>query len=67
MEITLLVLKIIVIIVLIIFIGCIIPSAVEVYRILKDFRAITNRVEILTDFKGWFDFFRKIHRKKKQD
>lgn len=61
------ILKIIILIVLTIFIGCIIPSAIEIFRILKDVRSITNRVEILTDLKGWLDFFRKIHRKKKPD
>ena len=59
------ILKILSLIILIILMGCIIPSAIEVYRILKDVRFLTNRFEILTDLKGWFTFFRKIHRKKK--
>lgn len=37
-----------------------IAIAVELFRIIQNFRRISDRVESLSDIKGWFDFLKKL-------
>jgi len=39
---------------------CVIPSLIELWRITKSIRLMTNRLNALTDVKGWFDLFRNF-------
>ena len=32
---------------------------VEAFRIIRNFRMVSDRIEILSDVSGWFQFFRK--------
>jgi len=39
---------------------------IEIVRIFTKIRRIVERVELLTDIKGWFTLFRKFSRKDKK-
>lgn len=40
-------------------------ALVEVIRILRSVRLMTERIEMLTDVRGWFELFKKWTWKKK--
>ena len=39
--------------------------AIELIRIVIAARKLINRVEVVSDISGWFNFFRKMKRNKK--
>jgi hypothetical protein len=60
-----LILKMILLCVLALFLLVIIYVFVEIGRILSNIRRIVERIELLTDIRGWFSFFRKFSRTRK--
>jgi hypothetical protein len=45
---------------------CIVFFLVECIRIVSQFRKVAERVQMLTDVKGWLDFFSFVNRKKRR-
>ena len=50
---------------LIIGLSLFIYIAIELIRIVVSARKLINRVEVVSDVGGWFNFFRKLKRSKK--
>lgn len=45
---------------------CLVPSFLEIFRTIRNFRLISDRVTMLTDIKGWLGFFKKFSSKKRK-
>ncbi|MFC1478166.1 hypothetical protein ACFL57_01745 [Candidatus Margulisiibacteriota bacterium] len=46
---------------------CLIPIIFECWKTLRDIRVIVDRVEMLTDIRGWYDFFNRFQRKSRRE
>lgn len=45
---------------------CVAFFLIECIRIVSQFRKVAERVQMLTDIKGWLDFFSFVNRKKRR-
>ncbi|MFH1428387.1 MAG: hypothetical protein ABIH39_01465 [Candidatus Margulisiibacteriota bacterium] len=46
---------------------CIVPIIIEIWKTMRDIRLIADRVEMLTDIRGWLDFFKRFQRKSRKE
>lgn len=42
---------------------CLVPIVIELLRIVRDFRMVADRIEMLTDIRGWLSFAQRFKRK----
>jgi len=42
---------------------CFVPIIIELLRIVRDFRMVADRIEMLTDIRGWLSFVQRFKRK----
>ena len=42
---------------------CLVPIIIELLRIVRDFRLVADRIEMLTDLRGWLSFAQRFKRK----
>ena len=41
---------------------CLIPIIWEIWKMMRDIRLVTDRIEMLTDVRGWLSFIHKFRR-----
>ena len=49
--------------VLSILVLCFVPIIIELLRIVRDFRNVADRIDMLTDIRGWLSFAQRFKRK----